>query len=812
MKPTFVLVLLLSLLAWPALVRAQQTSGTITGTVLDKAQQPVPFSTVVLRRAEGAAVAKIALADSVGHYELADVPYGSYTTQVTSVGYQEAVSAPFQLSEARLQQSPIALTEVKNLLGEVTVTGKKPLVERQLDRTVINVDASITSAGSSVLEVLEKSPGVSVDKDGNIALRGKEGVSVYVDGRPTYLTGADLAALLRSMQANQLNQVEIMTNPSAKYDAAGNGVINIRTSKSDAKGLSGSASVAYTQGRYAGSVQTLNLNYRSGNLTLYGNLGAGMRNGYQEFLSVRRLRSAVPSDTALYDQNTFMKTTNKTLNGKLGLDYAVGKNTTLGVVVNAYNNPNHSTTTNLTTLKGYDNQALAYIDAPARGVGKWQNFGSSVNLQHQLDTTGRELSADLSYVTYHSELEQSFTNTFRQTDGALYQPTDRFRQGIDRSIAIYTAKTDYLHPLGEDKKLELGLKTSYVTTDNKSPYATWNDGAWDNNAARSNQFIYNENINAGYANYSQELSKWSVQLGLRLEQTLAKGNQVRTGQKFTRNYTQLFPTAHLAYELNQDHKLGVSYGRRIERPEYGDLNPFRVYLDRYTYEEGNPLLRPQLSQNVELSHLFKDGLLTTTLLYNRTTNIIQDVFFQQGKEAFERPENLNTRLVRGLSVSAEIPVNDVITSSFDVQLTNNRYSGLINDQPFAINANTLKGNMMHQAKLDNGWGFEVAGWYTSRSVSGTFIQQPFGMVAVGASKAVLNKKGTLRLSATDLFGWNRFVGVSQYQDVDIRLQNNWQTRAVKLNFTYRFSQGAKVANNARKSANEEEANRVNSEN
>lgn len=785
---------------------AQQASGTVVGTVVDKNRKPVPFATVVLRQEPGLATTKVALTDTTGAYELAGVPYGRYTLLVTSVSYQDVAGEPFELHQPRLARSPIGLTEGSHALGEVQVTAKKALVERQLDRTIVNVDASITNAGSNVLEVLEKSPGVAVDKDGNLALRGKEGVAVYIDGRPTYLSGADLAALLRNMQANQVSQVEIMTNPSAKYDAAGNGVINIKTVRSLAKGFNGTASVAYTQGRFSGLVPTANLNYRSGRLTLYGSVGAGVRKGYQEFYSRRRLSGA--ADTALYEQNTYMRTTNQTLNGKLGLDYALGKNTVLGINVNGYHNPNSATTDNLTRLLDPAGQALALVQSPATSTGKWQNLGAALNLRHTLDTTGRELSADLAYVQYHSGLTQNFTNLLSRAEGGQLLGTDRFRQGIDRNIAIYTARADYLHPLGPGRKLELGLKASHVTTDNDAPYASWTGGEWADPSGRSNRFVYRENITAGYADYNQQTGAWTVQLGLRLEHTATRGEQRRTGQVFDRNYTQLFPTTQVSYKLTDDHQLSLSYGRRIERPEYGELNPFRIYLDRYTYEEGNPTLLPQFSHNVELSHSFKEGRLTTTLLYNRTTNIIQDVFRQEGKEAYERPENLSSRLVRGASVSTELPLGKLLTTTLDAQLTHNQYEGLLNDQSFAISATTFKGNILNQVKLDNGWGFELAGWYTSRSVAGTFLQQPFGMVAVGVSRAVLNKRGTLRLSATDPFRWNSFEGTSQYQNVDVYLRNTWQTRTVKLNFTYRFSSGEKVKVREHKSASESETNRI----
>jgi outer membrane receptor protein involved in Fe transport len=245
--------------------------------------------------------------------------------------------------------------------------------------------------------------------------------------------------------------------------------------------------------------------------------------------------------------------------------------------------------------------------------------------------------------------------------------------------------------------------------------------------------------------------------------------------------------------VDKESKVTLSYGRRIERPDYRSMNPFRFYLDQYTYDEGNPYLKPQYSHNVELSYIIWEGALTATLLYNKTTDIIQEVILQDASrnETYQRPENLNTRKVLGANINAQIPVGDNMSTIIYIDYNHYDYSGTINNEPFQLKAGVFTGQLMQQIKVKNGWAFQFMGTWSSRSIDGTFLQQPIGTLHAGVQKDILGKQGTIRLSASDIFGWNRYNAVSRYQNIDIHIRGQWQSQVLKLAFTYRFNRNDK---------------------
>jgi outer membrane receptor protein involved in Fe transport len=812
MKKIITLFTLIFLAGLPSLSRAQEATGKIQGLVISQDKTPVEFANVVLRKAGERDIVKVSVTDPKGNFEFAGLPYGSYSIQLSFIGYKEFTTDLLVLSQAVLALSPLMMELEAKVLKEVQVSSQKPLVERKIDRTVINVESSIMSAGASAMDVLEKSPGVSVDKDGNVSLRGKEGVMVFIDGRSTYLSGGDLANLLRNMQASQLDQIELMTNPPAQYDAAGNaGVINIRTKKIQMKGFNGSYTAAYVQGRFPGYNQSASFNYRKGHFNLFSNLAYSNRDGFEQYDILRNMREEGSNTLqTIYDQQTYSRTNNQSLNGKLGLDYSLGERTILGAVVSGYHNPGDAQTDNLTLLKYPDGTLYTSVVSPATSRQKWQNGNVDLNFRHTFDTSGRELSADVNYLIYNTSSQQAFTNSFFGADGLPNQERTLLENHFPQHIRIYSGKVDYVQPLGSGSKLELGAKTSFVTTDNDARFYKRLENRLVPNNLLSNHFVYQENINALYLNYRKTIRKWEVQVGLRTEQTSSQGEQRTTNQRTNRNYTQLFPTAYLSYTLNDKHQFGLSYGRRVKRPDYQDLNPFQIFLDQYTYEKGNPFLQPQYSHNLELTHILMEGAVSTTFSYSQTTDMIQPTIRQNTSrnETFLIPENLSRSQVWGASVNAELPVTNFSSAMLYLEYTHNQFEGTINNGPFALRANTLSGNLLYQIKFGRGWTAELAGWYTSRSIEGTFLLRPYGRVAAAIRKNVLKNRGSFRLSANDIFRWTKYEGTSQYQNIDIFMSNRWQTQTVKLTFTYQFRKGSKVEPREYNSSSSEAQERV----
>jgi len=467
-------VLMVGLLAISLASHSQEKGAKINGTVIDGSQKIIESSTITLLRAKDSSVAKIGVADKNGTFQFEKIAEGKYFVSVSAVGHQKGYSEIFEVTpeKSSITLKTIELIPQSKSLTGVTVIAKKPLVEQKIDRTVINVEASVTNVGSSALEVLEKSPGISVDKDGNISLKGKEGVMILVDGRPTQLSGADLANMLRSMNANQLDQIEIMTNPPAKYDAAGNaGIINIKTKKNKQLGYNGSVNAGYGQGRYPRFNDGLNFNYRVNKINVFTNLSHNYDENYNVLTIQRNFRDKNTKElVSHFDQVAKMKNENNSFNGKIGLDYFANKNTTFGFVVIGFSSDRSNSPRNVTNI--FDNSGNLENQTRAFSTGKqdWKNFSTNLNFRQVLDTSGKELTADLDYITYDSKNHTSMINSYFDAIGNSIMKADTLLGSLPQNIKIYSGKIDYLQPLKKGARFEAGIKSSYVKTDNNAVY------------------------------------------------------------------------------------------------------------------------------------------------------------------------------------------------------------------------------------------------------------------------------------------------------------------------------------------------------
>ncbi|RYF89722.1 MAG: TonB-dependent receptor [Chitinophagaceae bacterium] len=328
----------------PSAAPQQIVRGKISGKVIDGNTKTIESATITLLRSKDSSVAKMSVADKTGKFEFADVAEGKYFVSISAVGHDKGLSEPIEINASNLDITlkTIELVPQAKSISGVTVTSKRPLIEQKAGKTLINVEASPTNTGLNALEVLEKAPGVSVDNDGNISLKGKQGVMILIDGKPTYMSGADLAALLKNMQSSSLDQIEIMTNPPAKYDAAGNsGIINIKTKKGIVKGTNGSVNASFTQGKYSRFNAGLNLNYRNEKINLFGGYNGGKYEGYNKLVIDRKIyQSDNKTIFRLADQVSRPHFEGLYHNIKAGLDYSFTKRTVLGFVVNANLNDN----------------------------------------------------------------------------------------------------------------------------------------------------------------------------------------------------------------------------------------------------------------------------------------------------------------------------------------------------------------------------------------------------------------------------------------------------------------------------------------
>lgn len=790
-----------------------QNLSKVNGRVTDDTQKPVQGVTVSLYKAQDTLLVKAVLTGNDGLFVFEAVKDGDYLVGVSSVGYKKTVSDVLHIRDGAEIKVPtlVMQTESKNM-KELVITGKKPLFEQKADKLVVNVDASPTNAGANALEVLEKSPGVSVDKDGNISLKGKTGVQVFIDGKPAYLSGTDLVNYLRSLQGAQLEQIEIMTNPHAKYDAAGNsGIINIKTKKTKQFGYNVTATVGYSQGIYAKNNQNINFNYRKNKLNLFGTVSRYERNHFQN-LSIQRKFSDQGTKELLsrFEQVSKMRNLGTSNNAKIGVDYFISKKTTIGAVVNGFYNPGVFTNQSNINISDANDVLQSKTYAKSESRNTWKNISANVNFRHQFDSTGKELTADLDFIHYNAPNKQSISNYYFDAAGNPVFVPDTLYGSLPQSISIYSAKVDYVHPLKKGAKFEAGLKTSFVETDNNAVYDSLINNKLVRDYGRSNHFVYDENINAAYVNYSRPLSKKITgQFGLRLENTVAHGYQKTTGETFTLNYTQLFPTAFIQYAVNEKNNLSVNYGRRINRPDYQSLNPFVEFLDRYTFEVGNPYLKPEFSHNIEMGYSY-NNFITATVNYTKTKDIIQQVLEQneQENQTYIRIANIAKREQVGIAVSAYKQIKN-FSGNVYVNVSDNKFNGIVNNTYVTVKGTTAMFNASASYKFKKGWNTEISGFYRTATPEGVFRIGSFGTINLGVSKTLLKEKATLRLNVRDVLWSQRFKGNIQYGAVNTQFQQYGDSRVASLTFTYRLSKGKVNSNNRRKAGGAgDEQNRV----
>lgn len=780
---------------------AQSNPFTIKGQVASP-KEALQGATVALLTIDSTVRAQVATGAD-GFFAVQAPGAGTYLLKISATGYAGFTTAPVVLSEAKptVQLEKVQLQPSANQLAEVVVVGRKPLFEQKADRMVVNVDASPANEGTTALDVLERTPGVSIDKEGNISLKGKNNVMVMVDGKPTFLSNADLANLLRSLPSNQLDQLEIMTNPPAKYDAAGNaGIINIKTKKSKARGFNGSLTTGAGVGKMWRSNNSLQLNYRKNKVNLFANYSYNYNEWVQDMLINRRFVDANKVLLSTFDQVNDMRSYRRTQTAKLGMDLYASQKTTFGVVFTGIYTPTDFIGNNTTWIKDPQGELQTRMNALVNNKMRFKNGGVNVNFRHQFDSTGREITADADYLGYNIGSTQGLSSYFYDKNDNPSAPTELIRGNLPSTINIYSARVDYVHPLKKNAKLEAGAKSSWVNTDNVAEFEEWENDNWHPDEGRSNEFAYRENINALYVNAQKQLNpKWSAQLGLRMENTIAKGRQRTTGENFDRNYTQLFPTAYASYKASDNHQLTMSYGRRITRPNYQDMNPFYFFLDKYTFQVGNPWLQPQFSHNVDLSHTFK-GFLTTTLNYTNTRNIIDQIMEQDDatNTTYVRMGNIARQEQIGLSVAGGYPVTKWWTTNVYANVFNNRFEGEVSGENVSLGATSFMGNVQNVFKFKKGWGGELSGFYRSKTQEGVFTARSMAQMTVAGSKQVLKGKGSLRLTIRDPFNWQYFRAVARYGNVDVNLTNRWDNRTAYFSFTYRF--GKMVQSQSRKRA------------
>lgn len=765
----------------------------IQGTIVNAGQEPIAFANVLLLDHADSSFVHGVVSDMEGHFSFEREDAVTYLLKAQFIGYEPWFSGPIT---GHADLGRITLIALPATLEEVEVAVTRPLIEQQLDRMVVNVENSPASAGSTALELLERSPGVAVDQQSaTIRMLNRPGVLIQINGRQSHLAGSDLIEYLRSLSAEQIARIEIITNPSARHDAAGHaGIINIVLRRDLTVGTNGSVTVSGGRGLIPDSRDDL---WR-GSLTTTVDHRA-KRYGF--YTTVSLLRDGIYSDNSItrsfgfegvrtvFDQK--IRRGHDLLNSGLraGGDVRLGRKTSFGIGLDL--NATHLTSIGTNTTDAAMNTAdhaadLSIVQAVEQRSPR-EHINANVNLRHDFNDKGHTLLLDVDRLNYDLRTDMDFDAVFRD---AANEPTSGLRQmGSNISdLSVFAAKLDYERPLNERTRLELGAKSGFVTINSELIFNELVDGAWMRDTTRSNHFIYEENINALYGSVKRTYQKLSVQAGLRAEQTRSDGTSVTLGSTVKRDYLSLFPTFFSSYDLGDDRTLKLSYARRLDRPRYDQLNPFIIVLDPYSYATGNPYLQPQFTNTVDLGYHFKTH--SIGLNYARTDHLITELTIPDDSTKITR--TIETNLDRMQDITASLNLGYEVKKVWQANINMSFYRQWYHDGEllggrFRAAQWMCYVNMSNTFILPGRWRAELSAWYMSPFIEGIIVGRNHRVSAsAGIQRTVLKDRARIKLSASDMFLTSFVDGYVDYQNVHLTFRPRYTTRRVMLTFSYNF--------------------------
>ena len=790
------------------LAGAAQQAAPLTGTVTSAAG-PVEFVTLTLHRAADSTVLKTEFSDAQGRFRFDAPTGGRFLVSAAQVGFGRYWSPVLAVPADGLVLPAIALLpSAATALKEVTVTARKPLYEHQADRTVVHVADSPLASGATALEVLGRAPGVSSDGKDNLSLRGRQGLLVVVDGKRVALTGTELAEYLKALPAEQVQTIELITNPPAQYDAQGGaGVIAINLKKDQRLGTNGSATLGVGRGGYGRYTGGLALNHRRQRLNLYGTYTYTERRYFTRFDFDRRYAATdllpAASSTQANDQVSHLRSHA----AKVGLDLTLSKRTLLGASLTGLLSHIDNNVDNQTQFLGLAGDPLSrYSSATAQDIDR-PSGSASLNLRHALadSAAAAAFTLDADYARYHT------TRLLAQhADYTEPQPATAFLDGDQRNdLAIGTLRLDFSQPLPHRACLEAGAKATRVRSDNTVAFYNTANGITTLNLLISNDFHYTENVNAAYVSLRAAAPHTTVQAGLRAEQTNTLAETAGALPR-ERHYTQLFPSASVQRTLGERHSLGVALARRVDRPNYGQLNPLRNYVDPISYRAGNPDLVAQTSYSVELTHTYRQKFIAA-LAYARTDQPLVNAVQPSpdgGRLVVNQDVNLTTQDYVALTLTAPLEPAKWWTLYANGVFYYSRFRGSLAGTALDQGQPSCQLSANNTFSLPQGWSAELTGTFQSSEIWGFEQSTGRGQVGAGLLKSFWNKQGSLRLSATDIFFTNPARFTSTFINFRETFYKREDLRVVTATLTYRFGNGKVAAARKRAAGAEDELRRA----
>ncbi len=785
----------------------------ISGKISDESGVGIPFATFVLKSAVDSTMIKADITNDDGSFILEMIPSGKYFAEASYVGMTTNVVKSFEINNSNFTLPNITLTADAKLLDEVVVSAQRALIEVKADRTVFNVQGTINSAGENGLNLLRKAPGVLVDNNNNISVLSRAGVLLYVDGKRIPLTGDDLTNYLQNLTSEQIDKIDIITNPGSKYEAQGNaGIIDIKLKKDKNLGANGSVSTTYGHGRYGQGNVNANGNYRNKVMNTFGGLGYNGGTRWNEMIF-----DTYQNGIRLYEVNRSSHDYNG-INGRWGTDFFINKKHTIGFLVGAQYNETNNTNNNKNIISAEATPAKVDSILSAPNTSESKRNQATFNINYAFESGKNKLNIDADYGRFRNEADNFQPNYY-------YDPseTDIISQNITSyftpvEIDISTVKADYETEIFGGN-LGLGTKFSNVSTDNTFLFYNINNGIKMRNDRRSNQFAYKENVYAGYVNFAKNINtKWNASAGLRVENTDATGDLTAYTPELEEspvdfNYTSYFPSAGLTYQQTPEHAFSLNYGRRINRPDYNVLNPFREQLSELSYSKGNKFLQPEIVNNIELGYTLKYRY-SFKLAYSNTSNQITRLIGPDEidpRAGFISWDNLATQKLYSANVSLPIDITKWWNAyiNFSVSYTDNQADygdGRVVD----VQAGSYNVFQQHTFDLGKKWKGEISGWYSGPGVwGGVFIYDPSYSLNLGLQRKFLNDKMNVRISANDITYQSGWSGVSRYNGQIGYGGGNWDSRRASISISYDLG-NKNVKSRKRSTGIEAESKRVGS--
>lgn len=791
-------------------------NASISGKIQGPDNEVIPFANVALYLQSDSSLAKVEVTDENGAFNIQRINAGSYNLLVTYVGFADFKQENLVLEAGKqLDLGVLSLNASAVELETATVTASRALVEIKPDRTVFNVEGTINSAGDNGLGLLRKAPGVLVDNNNNISVLGRSGVLVYVDGKRLPLNGDDLTNYLQNLPAEQIDRIDIITNPGAKYEAEGNaGIIDIRLKKAEGQGANGTVSANYSQGIYHQSNVNASGNFRNNGMNAFGTIGGAD----SEFLS-RIGFNSFQNNLRLQEEGRFLGN-NRNFNYRFGTDFFLGKEHTIGFLVSGQNGEGGMNSLDRIKISTIQNPDLIDSVLVANNINSRDNDQNTYNINYRFEKNKTTLNVDVDYGRFRNTSYSFQPNQYfdANEDVLLTERNNSFDSPTD--IDIYTFKVDY-ETEGFGGKIGLGSKLSKVVTDNTFRVFDYQNGVPVQNDFRSNNFNYDEMVYAGYVNYNRSLGeKWSLSAGLRVEQTDATGDLKAFLVELQEppvelDYINWFPTFGLTYQAAPNHTFSFNYGRRINRPDYNVLNPFRMQLSELSYMKGNPFLKPEIVNNLELGYTLAYRY-NFKLAYSRTTDQITRLISPDGDDPrsnFINWDNLASQTIYSLNISAPIQVTKGWNTyiNFSSSYTDNQADY---GEGAVVDVQAWSYNIYQQSTFDLPKGFkgEVSGWFSGPGVwGGVFKYDPSWSLNLGLQKKFMQDRLNVRLTVNDIFFESFWSGVSEFNGLVSDGFGNWDSRRGSISLSYNFGkQDVKTRN--RKAGLEAESSRVGSGN